>query len=72
MPLIVIIYKAEALQANNQSKESAELISKSLVKYPSSIPLKIFNYENTKDVKIKQDLSKNHSTHWMVQQFEIK
>ena len=72
VPLIVIIYKAEALQANNQSKESAELISKSLVKYPSSIPLKVYNYENTKDVKIKQDLIKNHSTHWMVQQFEIK
>jgi hypothetical protein len=72
VPLIITIYKAEALDANNQSKESAELISKSLIKYPNSIPLKVYNYVNTKDEKIKQDLIKNHSTHWMVQQFGIK
>jgi hypothetical protein len=31
MYLIITIYKAEALDANNQSKESAELISKVLL-----------------------------------------
>jgi hypothetical protein len=58
MYLIITIYKAEALDANNQSKESAELISKSLIKYPNSIPLKVYNYVNTKDEKNKARFNK--------------
>ncbi|MRM83904.1 hypothetical protein [Riemerella anatipestifer] len=71
-PVIIDIYKAEALNSNGQAKESAEIISKSLEKFPNSVPLKVYKYLDTKDEKIKQDLIRNHSRHWMVQQFEIK
>lgn len=72
VPIIIIIYKAEALNSNGKTKESAELIATSLIQYPNSIPLKVYKYLDTKDEKIKVDLVKNHSNHWMVQQFEIK
>ena len=72
VPIIVLIYKAEALNSNGQTKEAASLISKSLNIFPSSIPLKVYKYLDSKDEKIKLDLIKNHSNHWMVQQFQIK
>ena len=72
VPVIIKIYKAESLSSNGQSKEAADLISKSLVEFPNSIPLKVYKYLDTKDEKIKADLIKNHSKHWMVQQFGIK
>lgn len=72
VPVIVEIFKAEALNSNGQTKESAEIISKSLIKFPNSIPLKVYQYLDTKDEKIKEDLIKNHSNHWMIQQFGIK
>lgn len=72
VPIIILIYKAEALNSNGQTKESADLISSSLAIFPDSIPLKVYKYLDTKDEKIKLDLIKNHSNHWMVQQFQIK
>ena len=72
VPVIIEIYKAEALNSNGQTKESAEIISKNIEKFPNSIPLKVYRYLDNKDENIKQDLIKNHSNHWMVQQFEIK
>ena len=72
VPVIIKIYQAETLSSNGQPKEAADLISKSLVEFPNSIPLKVYTYLDTKDEKIKADLIKNHSNHWMVQQFGIK
>ncbi|MCK8143394.1 hypothetical protein MW871_15995 [Flavobacterium sp. I-SCBP12n] len=72
VPVIIKIYKAEALNSNGQNKESAELISKSLNEFPNSIPLKVYKYLDTKGEKIKEDLVKNHSNHWMIKQFGIK
>jgi hypothetical protein len=72
VPVLIEIYKAEALNSNGQAKESAELIVKSLEKFPNSIPLKVYKYLDTKDENIKQDLVKNHSKHWMVLLFEIE
>ena len=72
VPIIILIYKIEALNGNGQSKEAADLISKSLIDFPNSIPLKVYKYLENKDEKIKLDLIKNHSNHWMVQQFQIK
>ncbi|MEN2400177.1 hypothetical protein GKZ90_0010335 [Flavobacterium sp. MC2016-06] len=72
VPIIVNIFKAETLKLNGQSKEYTELISKSLVEFPDSIPLKVYKYLDTKDEKTKDDLVQNHPNHWMVQQFEIK
>lgn len=72
IPIIVLIYKIEALNADNQLKESANLIESSLKSFPNSIPLKVYKYLSSKDEKIKNDLVKNHSEHWMVQQFGIK
>lgn len=72
VPIIILIYKAEALNSNGQSIESAELINKSLITFPTSIPLKVYKYLDSKDEKIKLDLVENHSNHWMVQQFQIK
>lgn len=72
VPIIILIYKAEALNSNGQTKESADLISRSLAIFPDSVSLKVYKYLDTKDEKIKLDLIKNHSNHWMVQQFQIK
>lgn len=72
IPVIIKIYKAETLNSNGQINEAAELISTSLIEFPNSVPLKVYKYLDSKDEKIKADLIKNHSTHWMVQQFGIK
>lgn len=71
-PIIINIFKAEALNSGGKAKESAELISKTLIKNPNSIPLKVYKYLDTKDEQIKKDLVDNHSNHWMVKQFGIK
>lgn len=72
IPVIIRIYKAEALESNGQTEEAIALISQSLVEYPDSVPLKVYKYLGTKDENIKNDLIKNHPNHWMVQQYEIK
>ena len=72
VPVIILIYKAEALNSNGQFQEYTELINKSLNIFPNSIPLKVYRYLDSKDEKLKEDLIKNHSNHWMVKQFQIK
>lgn len=72
IPAIIYIYKAEALESGHRKDESQNIIIQGLKEYPDSIPLKVYSYLNTKDNTIKDDLIKNHSKHWMVQQFEIQ
>lgn len=72
IPAIIYIYKAEALESGHRKEESQNTVAQGLKEYPDSIPLKVYSYLNTKDNAIKNDLIKNHSKHWMVQQFEIK
>ena len=72
VPTIVYIYKAEALQSAGRTDEAKALVAASLQKVPNSIPLKVYRYLDSKDEAIKQDLTQNHSKHWMVQQFAIK
>jgi hypothetical protein len=72
VPTIVYIYKAEALQSAGRSGEAKSLVEASLKKVPASIPLKVYKYLDSKDEAVKNDLVKNHSGHWMVQQFGIK
>ena len=70
-PAIIYIYKCEALDTDKKTKESLEIISEGLKEYPDCVPLKVYQYLNRKDEKLKEDLIKNHSNHWMVQQFKI-
>ena len=72
VPVIIEIYRAEALASNGQQKEYADLIAKSLQQFPDSIPFKVYQYMETKDSKLREDLLKNHPKHWMVIRFEIK
>lgn len=72
IPAIIYIYKAEALESGHKKDESQNTVAQGLKEYPDSIPLKVYSYLNTKDNAIKNDLIKNHSEHWMVQQFDIK
>jgi len=72
IPVIIKIYKAEALNSAGQNQEYGELLRQSLIEFPNSVPLKVYSYLDTKDEKLKIDLIKNHSNHWMVQQFQIK
>ncbi len=72
VPAIIYIYKAEALESGHKKEESQNTVAQGLKEYPDSIPLKVYAYLNTHDATIKNDLIKNHSKHWMVQQFEIK
>lgn len=72
IPAIIYIYKAEALESGKRKEDSQNTVSQGLKEYPDSIPLKVYSYMNTHDNTIKNDLVKNHSKHWMVQQFDIK
>ncbi|KIC61654.1 hypothetical protein [Chryseobacterium taiwanense] len=72
IPAIIYIYKAEALESGKRKEDSQNTVAQGLKEYPDSIPLKVYSYMNTHDNAIKNDLIKNHSKHWMVQQFEIK
>lgn len=72
VPTIVYIYKAEALQSAGRMNEAKALVAASLQKVPNSIPLKVYQYLDSKDEDIRKDLVQNHSKHWMVQQFAIK
>lgn len=71
IPAIIYIYKAEALESGHKKEESQNTVTQGLKEYPDSVPLKVYSYLNTKDPAIKNDLIKNHSKHWMVQQFGI-
>ena len=72
IPVIIKIYKSEALDSDGQNQEAANLISKSLEEFPDSIPLKVYKYLGTKDERIKADLIKNHSNHWLVKQNNVE
>lgn len=70
-PIIIQIYKAEALNSDGQKKEASLTISDALLKFPNSIPLKVYSYLDNKNEFVKKDLIENHSNHWMVKQFGI-
>lgn len=72
VPVIVKIYKAEALNSAGQSQKYSELLKQSLIDFPDSVPLKVYSYLDTKDEKLKLNLINEHSNHWMVKQFQIK
>ncbi len=72
IPALIYIFKAEALDGGHKKEEAKITVANGLKEYPDSVPLKVYSYLNTKDETLKQDLIKNHSQHWMVQQFEIK
>jgi len=72
LPTIVYIYKSEALRSAGRNEEARAVVEAGLKNSPASIPLKVYKYLDLKDEAIKNDLVKNHSGHWMVQQFGIK
>lgn len=72
VPVIIYIYKYEALDSGNKKDEAKAAALQGLKEYPDSVPLKVYTYLTTKDDKIKNDLIKNHPNHWMVKQFGIQ
>lgn len=72
VPVIIYIYKYEALDNGNKKDEAKAAALQGLKEYPASVPLKVYNYTATKDETIKNDLIKNHPNHWMVKQFGIQ
>lgn len=72
VPVIIYIYKYEALDSGNKKDEAKAAALQGLKEYPDSVPLKVYSFLNTKDDKIKNDLIKNHPNHWMVKQFGIQ
>ena len=72
IPVLIYIYKFEALDTSGQNEETAKVLNEGLKEYPDSIPLKVYNFLSSNDEAIKTDLITNHSNHWMVKQFEIR
>jgi hypothetical protein len=72
VPAIVYIYKAEALESAGLKSAASALVASSLIKYPTSIPLKVYRFLDSKDDALKRDLIINHPNHWMLEQFRIK
>jgi len=68
IPLLIYIYKIEALQANDYFEQADELTALAYKKNPNSVPIKVYQYLATNDESIKNDLIKNHSNHWFVKQ----
>ena len=72
VPVIIYIYKAEALDGAGKKEDAKAVVDQGLKEYPDSVPLKVYSYLNTKDEVLRNDLIKNHPNHWMVLQFGIK
>lgn len=72
IPVIIKIYKVEALQAAGKFSESSALLAKSVTEFPKSVPLKVYSYLDTRNENLKKELLTDHAQHWMVQQFQIK
>ena len=72
IPPIIFIYKSEALNSDKKFEEAKEKVKEGLNISPSSIPLKIYRYMDTKDENLKGDLITNHANHWLVRQNNIK
>lgn len=72
VPVVILIYKSEAYNSDKQHEMAARIVSVGLKEHPNSIPLKVYEYLNTKSTEIKQDLIKNHSEHWMIKEFGIR
>lgn len=72
VPVIIYIYKAEALDGAGKKEDAKAVVDQGLKEYPDSVPLKVYSYLNTKDEVLRNDLVKNHPNHWMVLQFGIK
>jgi hypothetical protein len=72
VPVIIYIYKAEALDGAGKKEDAKAAVDQGLKEYPDSVPLKVYSYLNTKDEVLRNDLVKNHPNHWMVLQFGIK
>lgn len=70
IPVIVRVYRVEALINAGMIDEAREYIKNSLCFYPGSIPLLVYNYklEADKDMKKRQLvlLKKKYGSHWMV------
>ena len=72
VPVIIYVYKIEALQTNEKFDESDKLIEVALKKFPNSVPIKAYKFLATEDENVKNDLIKNHSNHWFVKQLDLK
>lgn len=72
IPVIIYIYLAESYKANKQHEEVVKTLNVSRKLYPDAIPLKIYQYLETKDETLKADILKNHKEHWLVKQFITK
>ena len=69
IPVIIYIYLAESYKANKQHEEVVKTLNVSRKLYPDAIPLKVYQYMETKDETLKADILKNHKDHWLVKQF---
>lgn len=69
IPVIIYIYLAEAYKANKQHEEVVKTLNVSRKLYPDAIPLKVYQYMETKDETLKADILKNHKDHWLVKQY---
>lgn len=72
VPVLILIYKVEALRSAGKMEEAKKMISNGLKNFPNSVSLKVYSYVDTEDEAIKMYLVKNHSNHWMVREFGIK
>jgi len=72
VPVLIHIYKAEALRSAGNVEDAKKTISDALKNFPNSVPLKVYSYVDSMNEDLKMDLIKNHSNHWMVKQFGIK
>lgn len=72
IPVIIYIYLVESYKANKQNEEVAKTLQVSRKLYPDAIPLKVYQFMETKDETLKADILKNHKDHWLVKQFITK
>jgi hypothetical protein len=49
IPVLIYVYKFEALDISGQNDEAIKVLNQGLTKYPDSVPLKVYKFSSSKD-----------------------
>jgi hypothetical protein len=72
VPVLLDVYKGEALVSAGKTADALTFFRTSLQKYPNSIPLKVYVAIYSKDKKLQKQLATDHPNHWLVKKLVIR
>ena len=72
IPVLIYTFLAESYINNEQFDSLNKILPEARKQYPDAIPLKVYQYQQSKDPQLKEDLLKNHANHWLVKSYHIQ